>query len=267
MAIPLALLSAIPGLLSGGYKAIAGAKQVRNGKAMAAGNIFQKYHRPGEANLALKLAEEKYRNGRLPGAGLLENQIDGNASAAMAASTQGASSGADVLDAASKINNNSNNAMNQLAMQSAAYKDQALAGYTQQLQNQAGYADKEFQYNVAQPYERTAAAASALIGAGNTNVFSGVDEGMGTLTDAMRMGIPEIDSNMGMINGSKNINVQAGMAGVTNTMGGAPSGTPVAGSPFVTQPSALQNRGFTNPALSGKWIVDPTSGTKRWAAN
>lgn len=269
MAIPLAAFAAIPGLLSGGYKAFAGAKQVKDGKEMAKNNIFQKYRRPEEVQQALRLAEQQYRNG-MPGTSLLENRIKSGAAMAMDASMQGASSSGDVLDAASRIGANTNTSMQDLALQEAAYKDKAMAGYTQQLQNSAGYADKEFQYNVAQPYERTAAAASALIGAGNTNVFAGVDEGMGSITDAIRMAAEDEWDGTGSAPGRpRQVTARAGSAGVTQTSGGnMPSGNPVAGSPFVTQPSALQpNKAFANPALSGKWVVDPRSGAQRWVAS
>lgn len=244
MPIPIAALAAIPGLLSAGYKTFAGIKQTRDGKEMAANNIFHKYNRPGEVNQALALAEQKYRNGSMPGSGLLNDRIATSAAGAFDASMQGASSGGDVLDAASKINFNTNTAMNDLALQDAQYQDKALADYTNQLNNSAKYADKEFQYNVAEPYERTAAAASAMIGAGNVNTFNGIDEGMGSVA----AGISAFDEGgtMGEMMGNPNV-TKAGFA-----------------PPTVT---AEPSKSFSNPSLMGRWIVDPATGAKRWAAN
>lgn len=246
MAIPIAALAAIPGLISAGYKTIAGIGQTKRGKEMAAANIFQKYNRPAEVDTALRLAEEKYRNGAMPGAELMQNRIGTSAAGAFDASMQGASSGGDVLDAASKINYNTNTAMNDLALNEAQYRDRALAGYTDQLNNSARYADKEFQYNIADPYARTAAAASALIGAGNMNTFTGIDEGMGSIAAGIGA-LGEGGPTMGEIMGNPEVN-KAGSVGVTQT-------------------TATPSKAFTNPALMGKWVVDPTTGAKRWVAN
>ena len=244
MALPLltAAIKAAPSLLSAGYKFLTGNKQVKDGKRLAAENKFTPYTRPTEVTEALNITERNYRNG-MPGSDLYENRILSSAGSAFNAASNAASSSGDVLDAATKINMNTNRAMQDLSVQEDNFTQMALGQYTDQLNNNAAYSDKEFSYNIDQPYQRKAAAASALIGAGNQNKFSGFDDAMGTITDAARLGLNIPDPTMGQKLGIKQIPL-AKMAG-------------------IKQP----NTGFTNPSLMGKWIVDPYSGAKRWSIN
>ena len=285
-ALAAAAIAAAPAIGSAAYKIFAGGKQVRDGKKIDKNNKFIKYERSGEVRDALALSERNYLNG-MPGSDLYENRIGTSAAMAMESATQGASSSGDVLDAATKISQNTNNALLDLGIQEDEFKQRALGGYTDQLENTAQYADKEFNYNVAQPYQRNAAAASALIGAGNQNVFSGVDEGLGAAASALRSGLmPPVDPNaiappsglnMGQIMGNTSVQ-KASTTPMVNTMGQLPGNVPLTmgtkyGKSQIGAASAgLMNSGpgrfsFSNPALSGKWIVDPATGSKRWAAN
>lgn len=191
MAIPLlaaAGIAAVPGLINSGLKFFGGNKQIKKGEEIDRNNKFIKYQRPSEVVQALKLAEKNYLSG-MPGVDILQNRIGTNAATAMNTATQGASSSADVLDAATKINYTTNMANEDLALEEQNFKQDALGGYLNQLGNNSGYADKEFSYNIDQPYQRRAAAASALIGAGHQNKWAGIDEGLGVATDILRTGL------------------------------------------------------------------------------
>lgn len=215
----------------GAYKTIAGAKQVKDGKRMAANNKRPYYSRPGEAVDALNIAERSYLNNGMPGADILQNRIGSSAATAFNNATQGASSSADILDAATKINVNTNDANNNLTIQEAQFKNQAQDTYLGQLANSANYTDKEFSYNKDQPYQTTAAAASALIGSGNQNIYSGINDIGGAAVGAL-----------GAMGGGKTID--------GNQMD------------RVESISALP-AGPINPSVSGKLIFDRVTGKPR----
>lgn len=184
MAFPAALLAAAPGLFSAGYKAVSGINQVRQGKRMASQNVRPTYLRPGEVELAESMAERNYLNG-MPGATIARSGINQSAAAAYGAAERGASSGGDLLDAATKIGLNTNQSMNQLAAQEAQYKVTSGNAYNDALMRSAAYADKEFSYNQDDPFQQKAAAASALINSGNKNIFSGLDDVAGMAASAI----------------------------------------------------------------------------------
>lgn len=269
-------ISAAPAIGAAAYKFISGNKQVKDGKRIAKNNKFVNYQRPSEVTQALNLAERNLTNG-MPGSDILQNRIGSNAATAMTAAREGSSSSGDVLDAATKIGMGTNRAMQDLSLQEQNFEQNALRGYTDQLDNSAGYADKEFNYNIAQPYQRNAAAASGLIGAGSMNKWSGVDDFGGVATDAIRtgLGMPK-EPTMGDIMGNPEVSMagMVGMSGINNnplamnqplTMGTKYGNaiSPSAQSVGVKQAAA----GFSNPSLMGKWIVDPNTGSKRWSIN
>lgn len=258
-------LKAAPALFSAGYKWLSGNKQVKEGRQIEKNNKFTSYKRPGEVVDALNIAERNYTNG-MPGSELLENRINTAAGAALTTAREGASSSADVLDAATKINANTNTALQNLGQKELEYKLASGGQYLGQLNNNATYADKEFNYNVAQPYAKNAAAASALIGSGQQNKFSGVDEAMGTITDVI--GSLEKKSTMGDQLGLGPI-ADAASVGVTNSMGKLSTPLPLTmgtkyGNPTLP-PAQSVGVSLTNPAMVGQIIADMKNGTKRWA--
>jgi hypothetical protein len=168
------------------FKGISGAIQVGKGKTMAKNNIRPVYQRPGEVNQGLALAEQGYYNAVMPGTSQAINNISASGAGSFNAATQAASSSGDVLDAISKINFNQGQQFNDLASQQALYKQQQLGNLQSQLANSAQYTDKEFSYNKDSPYQDEAAAASAMIGAGNQNIGSAASE-LGTIGTAAIM--------------------------------------------------------------------------------
>lgn len=161
-------------LIGGAFKFFEGQSQKKQANQIAKNNPFVPEVLPAEVQLQTKLAQENYTNG-MPGMNTARQQISQNAGNAGAIAAKGATSGADLIDSANKIQLNSDDASRQLALQAASYKSNALGGYEAALGNQAGWQDKLYQNNQLQPYLRAANTSAALTGAGNINEFSGID--------------------------------------------------------------------------------------------
>jgi len=161
--------SAIPAIA----KLFGGGKQVKDAEALAAGNIFTPYKTPSQVGTVTNLLGNEFRNG-MPTAAA-ENRISGNTTNAFNRGVTGASSGGDVLDLAARTQFNEGQQINALNDDALRFRDKALGDYTNQLQTEANYADKAYQINVLDPYNRKANLAGAMYGAGKTNQFSGLD--------------------------------------------------------------------------------------------
>lgn len=166
--------AAIGGLAISGFEVYQGEKQKAKANQINKNNNFTPEIIPAETKLATRLAQENFTNG-MPGMNTAKQQIGQNAINAGTIAAKGATSGADLIDSANKIQLNSDDASRQLALQAASYKSNALGGYEAALGNQAGWQDKLYQNNQLQPYLRAANTASSLEGAGNINEFQGLD--------------------------------------------------------------------------------------------
>jgi len=165
-------------IISGGlgiYKTIEGANQRADAKKLAAGNVFTPMQMPGQVKQATNLAAQNYYNG-MPGTQAAQNMISNNSANAYYNGSQGASSGGDLLDLAAKINQGQNVATNNLSLQAANYKSNALGGYENALNNEGDWQGKLYNNNTLQPFLRTANTAASLEGAGAQNMFSGLDQ-------------------------------------------------------------------------------------------
>lgn len=167
--------AAITSAAIGGYAVYSGAKQKSDANKLAKNNVFTKEQLPGEVKQATNLAAQNYYNG-MPGMATAQQKIADNGASAYYNGSQAASSGGDLLDLASKINQGQNVATNNLATQAAQYKSQALGGYENALGNEGQWQDKLYQNNELQPYLRTANTAAAMYGAGSQNEFAGLDQ-------------------------------------------------------------------------------------------
>lgn len=159
----------------GAYKAIDGANQKADAKKLAKNNVFQPEQMPGQVIQATNLAAQNYFNG-MPGTQAARQQIGQSGANAFYNGSQGASSGGDLLDLAARIGQGQNVATNDLATRGAQYKAQALGGYQSALNNEGQWQDKLYQNNVLQPYLRTANTAASMYGAGQQNMYSGIDD-------------------------------------------------------------------------------------------
>jgi hypothetical protein len=184
-AIAPALLALIPSLIQMGQGIAQGARA----KKIASGNqrptyTATPYKVPDE--IAQYVARTKAQvNTRLPGQSLMENKIDANSSNAIAAIQQSGNSPADIINSISGINGQQNDAYNNLGIAGVQRNDQNQANVNSALLTAAKYKDNayninsgnrqaEFEYNKNQPYQANAAAASALTGAGQQNLYNGI---------------------------------------------------------------------------------------------
>lgn len=173
--MPFPIAAAVAAALPEAYRFIKGRSQIRKGEEIGANNPRPIYTRPAEAKAALQLAETEYLNGSLPGKETTLNQLGSGFANGIDVATQAASSGQDILDALTKLDYNKSQQLNEIATQEAAYKQGQLGNYQDALYKSAGYTDKEFAYNKDQPFQDRAAEASAMIGAGNANVGTTVN--------------------------------------------------------------------------------------------
>lgn len=176
------------GLVSAGlgvYKAVSGANQASDAKKLAKNNIFSPEELPYEVGLGTDLAARNYTNG-MPGEGQARSDINRSGATAFYRGQQGATSGGDILDLATRIGMGTNTATNTLAQQGAQYKASALGEYQSALGNQANWKDRLYKNNVLQPYLRTANLAASMYGAGKTNEYSGLDDIGSTVVGAAK---------------------------------------------------------------------------------
>jgi hypothetical protein len=182
---PVKAAQAALGIGTGVYKMFAGGKQIRDGEKLNRENVFQNYYRPSESLQALQLSKNAYNNQGVAGQQIIENKINSGAATGLDNISRNTSSSGDLLDSAIKLEANKNQQIANVGLAGAQQQERDVANLQGQLGVQSGYADKEFQYNVTNPYERKAAAASALIQAGNQNKFGGLDNIAGVATSAL----------------------------------------------------------------------------------
>lgn len=173
------LSSALPGigtavsLIPSIYKTISGISQVARGKGINPINPGYQVN-SGVIDNA-RILGNRYTNYEMAGYGDAVNNLNTAASASMDMATQGASSSGDIIDAATKINYGTGQNLNDLAVQSAQGKDQALL---QSLDAKAA-AGQEYQNKNAydrQLYQGKLNEKAALIQGGNDNIYGGLDQ-------------------------------------------------------------------------------------------
>lgn len=146
----------------------------------------QAYKMPPEVEQYLAKAKMQALDQKLPGQDVMEERIRANTANTVAATQQSGASSAEILNSLASIQKGENRAMNDLnlmaaedmirkqgqvdnaLMTQAQYKDRE---YQTNLQNQ----DKAFQVNQYDPYKEKAAAISALKGAGQQNIYGGIE--------------------------------------------------------------------------------------------
>lgn len=122
-----------------------------------------------------KTLSDQYGNYQLPGYTQMANGINNNFQNAFGAGVQGATSGADIMDLATKIAYGKNQAYNQLGEENAAGKQQALGSYLD-ANAQAGQ-----EYVNKNAYDRDLYSGqlkekAALTQAGAANTYGAIDQ-------------------------------------------------------------------------------------------
>jgi hypothetical protein len=100
---------------------------------------------------------------------IAQQKINQNVSQGIGAARQSARSSTDIMATLGRLNENSNNALNNLAQQKYG---QRLGGYNmlnQANQNVANYDDRNFAYNQVEPYNQAVQNKQNLLTASNTN--------------------------------------------------------------------------------------------------
>lgn len=181
----MAFISLIAGgvtLAAAGYKTFKGLQQSSEANAMHPTNPGYEMNRGVLSNA--KTLSDNYGNYQLPGYSLMKSNIDSNYGSAFHNGVQGATSGGDVLDLATKMAYGKNQALNQLGIQSAQGKQAAFGDY---LNGQAA-AGQEYQnknlYDRGQ-YDAALKQKAALTQAGATNTYGGIDQLAGAIGPAI----------------------------------------------------------------------------------
>lgn len=171
--MPLPLAAAAVGLLPSLFKAVSGINQTRQGNRM--NPIDPGYTLNSGVIDNARVLEERAGNYTMPGYGNAVNQLGASTAGAFTQGVQGASSGGDVLDLASKLAYGQQQQLNTLATQNAAGADQALiqslnanAAAGQEYQNKNAY-DRDI-------YQGQLREKAALKQAGNENLYGALDQ-------------------------------------------------------------------------------------------
>lgn len=162
------------GLVPSLFKAVSGIGQINKANSM---NPIDPGYTMNQGIIDnARALEERAGNYSMPGYGNAVNQIGSATAGAFDAGVQGASSGGDVLDLATKLAYGQQQQLNNLAVQNAAGADQALiqslganAAAGQQYQDKNAYARDLYQGQLREK--------AALTQAGNENLYGAIDQG------------------------------------------------------------------------------------------
>lgn len=183
MAAPLiaAGIAAIPSIFSG----IRSIGQRRQAKRIRANAVDPGYEMNSGIMQNADTLRNRYLNYSIPGLSQQFNRLGTNAASAMDAGLQGATSGADVLDLATKIAYGTGQQQNQLMLQNAQGRDAAMGAYLdanalagQERQNVNAYARDRFQQQLNE--------AASLYGASDQNLYNTLT-GMSSLGTTLLM--------------------------------------------------------------------------------
>jgi hypothetical protein len=176
--MPLESLAA--SLIPSAFKAIQGIGQRK--RANAINPINPKYQMNSGVIDNARILGERAGNYQIPGYSQARTNIQANYGQAFNQGVQGASSGGDVLDLATKLAYGQGNQLNQLAAQNAAGAENAQM---QSLQANAA-AGEEYQAKNAyerDEYNKKLAEKAALMEGGTQNIYGALTEGSTAVTD------------------------------------------------------------------------------------
>lgn len=167
------LISTGVGLLAGGVKYLLGAKQRRLADAIHP--YDPGYQMNNEVIDNARITGDEYNNYGLPGYSKILNNLNNSYTTGLNRATQGATSSADVQDAANKLQYGHDQQLNQLATQAEQGKQTALtrwlaskAASGAEYQNKNAYDNQRFQQLLGQKAE--------LQNASNVNTYGAADQ-------------------------------------------------------------------------------------------
>jgi len=171
------------------------------------------YSAPDAAKRALKVKEQAAAAG-MPGYNQALEQLQVNKANTMRRVREGARSSADIGNIASAVQGSSDDAITNLNVQNAMFRERARESMTNELGNMAGYEDKAWQWNQQDPYLREYSEANQQHNTGMQTMFKGMD----LLGAAGVLGGPPSGGGQAPQVGGMGIDAQAGMASATDAV-------------------------------------------------
>lgn len=177
-----AAAAAVPSI----FGAIRSVGQRRQAKRIRAGAVDPGYEMNGGVMQNRDIAESRYNNYTLPGYSMQMDNLGTNAATAFNQGSQGATSGGDVLDLATKIAYGTGQQQNRLMMQNAQGKERAL-GTFMDTNTAAGQERQNANAYKRQQYEKQLEEAAALYGASDQNMSNAIT-GISSIGTSLAMG-------------------------------------------------------------------------------
>lgn len=172
MPIPLLAIGAGIGLANSIGRFFSGVKQKKEAKKI--NPIWQGYQTNPYAKAQLGLAQNMF-NGRMAGAGRMEQNIASNQASTVSNIGRLATDSSQALALATGAQGQSNNAYNNLALQESQNKNQMLGNLNQAYGGMVREGDKVYQSNL-QKYQMDAQRKDALNSAGMQNKYGAVSD-------------------------------------------------------------------------------------------
>lgn len=196
----MAIAQGVPALLQAGT----GIGQFITGRKMLKDLERPEYEIPQAAKAALGQARSLASSQEMAGMSQAEARMNQQLAMGVQAAQQTAGSSAEALGAITNMFANRMAQQGGLAGQAAQDYAMRQAAVTQQLANMAGYQEKAQAYNVLQPYEEQAAAASAMGGAGMQNIMGGLQGIGGSVAGAyaQKAQLEQIEKMLGVTQGA-----------------------------------------------------------------
>ena len=187
---PLLLAGTALSMLPELYKTFQGIRQINQGKQGLAGLQRPVYETPEAFQRSMGLGATAYANGTMPGE---TTMVDRAGQATVNAFAQSSEAG-NPFALIAALQGQQQNAMQNIGVSSAQYKNQLQQQYQQLLSNYANYQDQEWQMNQFAPYKEKQQEFRDIYGAGQQNLYNGLSNlaGMGT-----RMMMPGIMKGAG----------------------------------------------------------------------
>ncbi len=173
-------------------KTVSGIAQV------AAGKKAEKKHKrpeliipvqniPGQVTDVTKNVKLDALDTSLPGADIMKSEIDADTAGAITRAQESGTSSSDILNTIAAMGAQGSRAKRGIDLEGAKRYDAMKSDVYRALMTEAGYENQkqaldrekymqEFTYNKDQPYQSEAATISALRGAGNQNIYSGISD-------------------------------------------------------------------------------------------
>ena len=217
----------ISAIIQGGGALFKGINAIgQNAKAKKLERQYKRpiYKVPGAMNESVANAQNAYMNPNLRGHQLAAQRLGGASAQAMRSARESGAGSNEMLAALSGININQNRGLADLAMAAQNDSGNRQRALQSALGQKAGYQDKAFDYNKAQPYGDAMDAAAALRGASRQNMYGAVTDGMkigGNLMNAGSLDLfkdPKINEFMSGVQQGVS---KSGNSSYTGTQGGS----------------------------------------------